>query len=66
MFLHGKNITAYGEKDFSRIRGKEVGMIFQNPAASFSLKMKLIDGIAEGARYQEKLSKKELYEKHLT
>ncbi|SFQ37379.1 dipeptide transport system ATP-binding protein [Lachnospiraceae bacterium XBB1006] len=40
--------------------GEHMQMIFQNPVASFSPKMCLLDAIVEGSRYHAKESKKEL------
>lgn len=48
-----------------RFYGNHMQMIFQNPTASFSPKMKLVKAIAEGARYRGNLSHKQLYERAL-
>jgi oligopeptide transport system ATP-binding protein len=44
----GQNLLALAEKKMQRIRGKEIGMIFQDPMTSLNPTMKIGDQIMEG------------------
>lgn len=44
----GENLLNYTEKEMQKIRGKELGMIFQDPMTSLNPTMKIGDQIVEG------------------
>ena len=54
-----KNILQFSEKQWESYRGKEVGMIFQDPMTSLDPTMKIGKQIAEGILKHQKVSKKE-------
>jgi oligopeptide transport system ATP-binding protein len=57
---NGKNLLDLSEKQMQRVRGKEIGMIFQDPMTSLNPTMKIGDQIIEGyLRHHPHLSKKE-------
>ena len=57
----GKNLLALSEKDFCKIRGKEIGMVFQDPNSSLNPLHKIGKQIAEAITiHQPKISKKDL------
>jgi len=46
----GQNLLDFSEREMQRIRGKEIGMIFQDPMTSLNPTMKIGDQIMEGIR----------------
>jgi oligopeptide transport system ATP-binding protein len=44
----GKNLLEYSEREMQRIRGKEIGMVFQDPMTSLNPTMKIGAQIMEG------------------
>jgi len=57
----GKNLLALSEKEFCKIRGKEIGMVFQDPSSSLNPLHKIGKQIAEAITiHQPKISKKDL------
>ena len=57
----GKNLLALSEKEFCKIRGKEIGMVFQDPNSSLNPLHKIGKQIAEAITiHQPKISKKDL------
>ena len=57
----GKNLLTLSEKEFCKIRGKEIGMVFQDPSSSFNPLHKIGKQIAEAITiHQPKISKKDL------
>src|SRR5580692_6376190 len=44
----GQNLLSFSEKEMQRIRGKEIGMIFQDPMTSLNPTMKIGNQIMEG------------------
>jgi oligopeptide transport system ATP-binding protein len=46
----GKNLLDFSSREMQRIRGKEIGMIFQDPMTSLNPTMKIGDQILEGIR----------------
>ena len=63
IFLEGKNIFNYTEKDMELIRGDQVSMIFQDPMTSLNPVLTVGDQIAEVIMIHENLNKKQAYEK---
>ncbi len=57
----GKDLYALSEKERARIRGREIGMIFQNPGAFFDPRMKIGGQFTEMLRIHLPLKKKEAY-----
>lgn len=59
IFFLGNKIANYSEKEMESIRGRDIGMIFQDPMTSLNPTMKIGEQIAEGLIKHQKLSKKE-------
>ena len=59
----GKNILKYSKKKWQDYRGKEAGMIFQDPMTSLNPTMKVGKQIQEGIRKHQKISKQEAKKK---
>lgn len=59
IFFKGTDLLSQSEKDLQRIRGKEIGMIFQNPMTSLNPALPIGDQIAEGIEGREEMSAKE-------
>lgn len=55
----GQNLAEYSEKEMEAIRGKDMGMIFQDPMTSLNPTIKIGKQIAESLIKHQKLSKKE-------
>ncbi|MGE5196067.1 MAG: ABC transporter ATP-binding protein [Anaerolineae bacterium] len=56
----GENLILKSERELQRIRGREIGMIFQDPMTSLNPTMRIADQIAEGyLRHHPGCSKKE-------
>lgn len=55
----GKNLAEYSEKEMESIRGRDIGMIFQDPMTSLNPTIKIGNQIAESLIKHQKLSKKE-------
>lgn len=54
-----KDLTKLEDKEFSNIRGSEIGMIFQDPMSSLDPVMKIGKQITEVLRIKHKISKEE-------
>ena len=63
--FHGKNLLATKEKDWRKIRGNEISMIFQDPMTSLDPTMKIGQQIAEPLIKHKGVSKKEAWKKAL-
>jgi len=57
LFDGNKEITKMSDKDMEKVRGSEMGMIFQDPMTSLNPTMTIGDQIAEGLIKHQKLSK---------
>ncbi|HEY1642073.1 MAG TPA: ABC transporter ATP-binding protein [Streptosporangiaceae bacterium] len=55
--LAGREISALGEPDMRRVRGNEVGMIFQDPMSALNPMMTVGDQIAESVRVHRRASR---------
>lgn len=53
----GKDLTQLTEKEMRKIRGKDIGMIFQDPMTSLNPTMTIGDQITESIRFHQKLKK---------
>lgn len=66
IWYKGVNITGFTDKEMQKIRGKEIGMIFQDPMSSLNPTLTVGFQIAEGfLRHNPKATKKEGQEKAL-
>ncbi len=61
----GDNLVDYTESDYNKIRGNDIGMIFQDPLASLNPLMTVGDQIEEALYYHTKLNKKQRKERTL-
>jgi len=59
IFFEGRDVLAMDKKELVRLRGGDIGMIFQDPMASLNPTMKIGDQIAESLMIHRKLKKKE-------
>ncbi len=57
--LLGQDLAPLGEKEMCKIRGNQVGMVFQDPLTSLNPTMTIGDQIAESVRLHQGASKKE-------
>lgn len=57
--FQGKELLNQTEKQMRTIRGKEIGMIFQDPMTSLNPTMKIGSQIAETYRFHQKVSRKQ-------
>jgi peptide/nickel transport system ATP-binding protein len=51
--LNGRDLTRLSEEEMRKVRGVEIGMIFQNPGSHLDPVMRIGDQIAESVRYHE-------------
>ena len=51
--LKGRDLAQTGEAEMRKVRGVEIGMIFQNPSSHLDPVMRIGDQIAESVRYHE-------------
>jgi oligopeptide/dipeptide ABC transporter ATP-binding protein len=61
--LNGRNLVGLSERDMQRVRGNEVGMIFQDPMTSLNPTWTIGRQIAEPVRLHKRVSKKEAMER---
>lgn len=61
----GQNVIGFDEAQFNTIRGKEIGMIFQDPLASLNPLMTIEQQIDEALVYHTKLNGQERHERVL-
>ncbi|MCE5169800.1 ABC transporter ATP-binding protein [Paenibacillus profundus] len=65
VLLDGEDLLSLSEQQLTRIRGKQMGMIFQNPSRSLNPVIKIGVQCAETIRSHEKLSRVEADERTL-
>ncbi|MDO4680582.1 MAG: ABC transporter ATP-binding protein [Aerococcus sp.] len=58
-----KNLLNYTEDEYNDIRGKEIGMIFQDPLGSLNPLMRVGDQINEALFYHSDMNKQERYDR---
>ena len=63
--LLGQDLAPLGEKEMCKVRGNQVGMVFQDPLTSLNPTMSIGDQIAESARLHQGASKKVARERAL-
>jgi peptide/nickel transport system ATP-binding protein len=51
VLLEGRDLIGASEAEMLKVRGREIGMIFQNPTSHLDPVMRIGDQIAEGLRY---------------
>ncbi|AJD44737.1 ABC transporter ATP-binding protein [Rhizobium sp. SEMIA 4085] len=56
VLLEGRDLTAVTDAEMLSVRGREIGMIFQNPTSHLDPVMRIGDQIAEGIRYHQDLN----------
>ncbi len=62
IWFDGKNLMEYSERELQKIRGKEIGMIFQDPMTSLNPTLKIGTQIVEGyLRHHPEASYQEAY-----
>ncbi len=57
IFLNGRDVVKLSDKEMESVRGREVGMIFQDPMTTLNPTMTIGKQIAEGLIKHQKLSK---------
>ncbi|WP_193227781.1 ABC transporter ATP-binding protein [Aureimonas psammosilenae] len=55
--LHGRHLVGIGDRALSHVRGRRIGMIFQEPATALNPAMRVGDQIAEGLRAGRELTR---------
>ena len=65
ILYNGKDLTKVKEDDFHEIRGKRIGLIFQDPLSALNPIMKIGKQITEVLRLNKKITKEEAREKAL-
>ncbi|MEJ8776982.1 ABC transporter ATP-binding protein [Pseudogracilibacillus sp. ICA-222130] len=63
ILLDGENLIDKSEKQMEKIRGKDIGMIFQDPMTSLNPTMKIGRQITEGLIKHQGVSKREAYDR---
>lgn len=63
ILYNGRDILKFNKKKWHDYRGKDAGMIFQDPMTSLNPTMKIGDQIAEGLLIHDKITKKEAKKK---
>lgn len=56
---NGKDLTKISEAEYNKIRGNEIGMIFQDPLSALNPLMRIADQIKEGLSYHTDMSASE-------
>ncbi len=59
VLLEGRDLIGASEAEMLKVRGREIGMIFQNPTSHLDPVMRVGDQIAEGLRYHEGMNGRE-------
>ncbi|WP_010095239.1 ABC transporter ATP-binding protein [Ornithinibacillus scapharcae] len=60
--LDGRELLSLSNKEMNKVRGKDIGMIFQEPTTSLDPVFTIGSQITESIRKHKKVSKKEAYE----
>ena len=63
ILLNGRDVTKLSDKEMEKVRGYEVGMIFQDPMTTLNPTMQVGKQIAEGIVKHQKLDKKAAFDK---
>jgi peptide/nickel transport system ATP-binding protein len=59
VLLEGRDLMRIDDGEMLKVRGGEIGMIFQNPTSHLDPVMRIGDQIAEGIRYHQGLGARE-------
>ena len=59
ILYNNKNLIKLSDDQMNKLRGKEIGFIFQDPLAALNPLMRIADQIAESLQYHSTLSKQE-------
>src|SRR5699024_10432358 len=65
IIFQGEDLVKKSNREMNAIRGRDIGMIFQDPMTSLNPTMKIGEQIAEGLRNHHKLNKAEAKERAL-
>ena len=57
IYFQGQDITSLSRSQMRKLRGSEIGMVFQDPMSSLNPTMKIGTQISEGLRQHQKLSR---------
>ncbi|CAD5202063.1 ABC transporter ATP-binding protein [Pseudomonas sp. FEN] len=57
--LAGQNLLALGEADMRAMRGRQIGMVFQNPSSHLDPLMRIGEQIGEGIRQHQQCTRRE-------
>lgn len=63
IIFEGQRIDNFNAKEFNKLRGNDIAMIFQEPMTALNPVFKIKNQIIENIRIHQRLSKKEAYEK---
>ncbi len=63
--LAGRELVGLSEHDLCRVRGNEVGMVFQDPQTSLNPTMRIGRQIAEAVRLHRRVTKRQAYQRAL-
>jgi len=63
ILLQNENLLRLPERDMQHVRGRKIGIVFQNPMTCLNPTMKIGKQIVEGLIYHEKISGKEARER---
>jgi peptide/nickel transport system ATP-binding protein len=61
--LRGRELTVLSEREMRRVRGKEVGFVFQDPLTALNPVWSVGEQVAEGLRLHEGLGRREAWER---
>ena len=61
ILFEGRDLRRLAEEDLTALRGERMGMIFQEPSASFNLLLRMGTQLAEGLRLHRGLDRKEAH-----
>ncbi|RLE79475.1 MAG: peptide ABC transporter ATP-binding protein, partial [Thermoprotei archaeon] len=63
IIFDGRDLVKLSEEDMTKVRGKEISMIFQDPMTSLNPTMRIVDHVAEALIVHYRLSKEEAQSK---
>ena len=66
IFFGGRNLTGFSEKQMEKVRGNEIGMIFQDPMTSLNPVFTVGNQLIETLRKHRRMTEREAYEKSLS
>ena len=66
IFFGGRNLASFSEKQMEKVRGNEIGMIFQDPMTSLNPVFTVGNQLIETLKKHKRMSEREAYEKSLS